>query len=102
MMQESSSEPRLSYQSCKVLNAFLAEPSRELAGADLITGAKVPSGTLYPILLRFEYAGWLRSRWEKGDASEKGRPLRKLYRITGSGLARGAELRDEFLRGLTP
>jgi PadR family transcriptional regulator PadR len=98
--QRRNGEPRLSYQSVKVLNAFLSAPAQELAGADLIAGAAIPSGTLYPILFRFEEAGWLTSRWEKGEASAKGRPLRKLYRITATGLARAAAERKEFLRGL--
>ena len=97
MVPQPSSDPPISFQSAKVLNAFIRDPSRELAGADLIVGAKVPSGTLYPILLRFEDVGWLKSRWETGDASVKGRPLRKLYRITGAGLAKAAEVRNEFL-----
>jgi hypothetical protein len=97
MIPQPSGDPPISFQSAKVLNAFISDPSRELAGADLIVGAKVPSGTLYPILLRFEDAGWLKSRWETGDPCLKGRPLRKLYRITGAGLAKAAEIRKEFL-----
>jgi DNA-binding MarR family transcriptional regulator len=96
--QNPTGEPRLSYQSIKILNAFLSSPTRELAGADLIAGTEIPSGTLYPILFRFEEAGWLTSRWEKGDPKDKGRPLRKFYQITGSGLAKAAEVRDTFLR----
>lgn len=95
------SDPRPSYQSIKVLNSFLASPSRELSGADLLSFAGIPSGTLYPILIRFEEAGWLTSRWEKRDAGVKGRPVRKLYRITGVGAAKAAALREEFLGGLT-
>jgi PadR family transcriptional regulator, regulatory protein PadR len=89
--------PRLTFQSFKVLNAFISDPSRELSGADLIAGARIAAGTLYPILLRFEEAGWLVGRWEKGDPSVKGRPLRKLYRISGTGLAKGAAVREDFL-----
>jgi PadR family transcriptional regulator, regulatory protein PadR len=100
MIKKTLSEPRLSYQSVKVLNTFLSTPSRELAGADLISGLEIASGTLYPILARFEEAGWLMSRWERGDPKIKGRPLRKLYRITANGLTRAAVERKEFLRGL--
>jgi PadR family transcriptional regulator PadR len=100
MGSPTSGNRAISFQSAKVLNAFINDPSRELAGADLIIGAQVPSGTLYPILLRFEDAGWLKSRWETGDPSVKGRPLRRLYRITGAGLAKAAEIRKEFLGGL--
>ncbi len=98
--RRSRSEPRPSFQSIKVLNTFLSAPLQELAGADLLSLADIPSGTLYPILFRFEEAGWLTSRWEKGDPRAKGRPLRKLYRLTGSGLAKAAALRQEFLGGL--
>jgi DNA-binding PadR family transcriptional regulator len=99
--RKSHADPRPSYQSIKVLSTFLSSPAQELAGADLLSLADIPSGTLYPILFRFEQAGWLTSRWEKGDPRAKGRPLRKLYRITGAGLARAAALRQEFLGGLT-
>jgi PadR family transcriptional regulator, regulatory protein PadR len=99
MRQAPADEPRLTFQSLKVLNAFVSDPSRPLAGADLIRVSNIPAGTLYPILLRFEEGGWLKGRWEKGDPSIKGRPLRKLYRITGAGLAKGAAMRDDFLRG---
>jgi hypothetical protein len=94
-------EPRPSYQSIKVLTTFLSSPARELAGADLLSLADIPSGTLYPILFRFEEAGWLTSRWERGDPRAKGRPLRRLYRITGAGIAKAATLRQEFMGGLT-
>ncbi len=99
MVKKQAPEPRLSYQSIKVLNTFLGAPAKELAGADVISGLDIPSGTLYPILSRFEEAGWLTSRWEKGDPKVKGRPLRKLYRITASGLTRATLERNDFLRG---
>ena len=51
---------RLSHQGLRVLRAFLAafneDVRAELAGADLMRVARVSSGTLYPILLRFEKA----------------------------------------------
>jgi len=43
------------------------------------------SGTLYPILMRLDEAGWLESRWEKVDPARVGRPRRRLYRITALG-----------------
>jgi PadR family transcriptional regulator PadR len=42
-------------------------------------------GTLYKALDRLEKADLVGSAWEQGDASELGRPLRRLYRITGAG-----------------
>ena len=83
-------QPRLSLQGLKVLRAFLEAPSKEICGADIIRLTKLSSGTLYPILLRFERAGFLVSKWEREEPSELARPRRRLYRISprGAGLAR--------------
>jgi len=80
---------RLSHQALRVLKAFLdafSEDVRaELAGADLMKAARLSSGTLYPILLRFEKAGLLISRWEDDRPEDLGRPRRRFYRITPAG-----------------
>src|SRR6185436_9033963 len=80
---------RLSLQSLRVLRIFLDALSEdlraELAGADLMSAARVSSGTLYPILLRFERAGLLESRWETERPEELGRPRRRFYRMTQAG-----------------
>ena len=51
---------RLSQQGLRVLRAFLdafnEDVRAELAGADIMRVARLSSGTLYPILLRFEKA----------------------------------------------
>ena len=47
--------------------------------------ARVSSGTLYPILLRFEKAGLLESRWEEETPESLGRPRRRFYRMTQAG-----------------
>jgi PadR family transcriptional regulator len=45
-------------------------------------------GTLYRALSRMETAGLLTSRWEDpGVAEAEGRPRRRLYRVTGRGVA---------------
>jgi hypothetical protein len=62
----------------------------ELAGAEIHKLTGVGTGTLYPILLRFEAAGWLGSRWETIDPKEAGRPRKRLYRLTPNGLARAS------------
>ena len=81
---------RLSLQSLRVLRVFLDTLSKdlrtELAGADLMSPARVSSGTLYPILLRFERAGLLESRWEKERPEKLGRPRRRFYRMTSAGV----------------
>jgi len=61
-------------------------------GLEICAAAELPSGTIHPILARLEQAGWLESRWEDVDPSEKGRPRRRYYQLTSDGaeLARTA------------
>ena len=91
---------RISLQTIKVLDAFLGDPTEELSGADVQKQSGIASGTLYPILLRLESAGWFVSRWEAIDPSTAGRPRRRLYRLTPGGLARASELFAGFGRGV--
>ena len=91
---------RMSFQTLKVLEAFLENPSTELAGADVHKRSGIASGTLYPILLRLESAGWFVSRWEEVDPAVAGRPRRRLYRLTRNGLARASEVFASFGRGV--
>ncbi len=92
---------RISLQTLRVLEAFLENPTEELAGSDVQKRGKIASGTLYPILLRLESAGWFVSRWEAVDPAHVGRPRRRLYRLTSSGLARASEMFTSFSRGVT-
>jgi PadR family transcriptional regulator, regulatory protein PadR len=78
-------EPRITGPTLKVLAALLSSPRDELSGAEIGRASKLASGTLYPILLRLEGAGWLQSRWEREDPSELGRPRRRFYRVTALG-----------------
>jgi PadR family transcriptional regulator, regulatory protein PadR len=80
-----SDDPRITGPTLKVLGALLASPRDEMSGAEIGRTAKLASGTLYPILLRLEGAGWLQSRWEREDPSELGRPRRRLYHCTALG-----------------
>lgn len=58
----------------------------ELSGAEIRKRTNLFTGTIYPILLRFESFGILSSNWEKGDPHQLGRPRKRLYRITGEGI----------------
>jgi len=91
---------RMSLQTLRVLEAFLENPTDELAGADVQKRGGLASGTLYPILLRLESAGWFVSRWEAVDPSSVGRPRRRLYRLTATGLRRASEIFATFGRGV--
>ena len=56
-------------------------------GFDVIDTTGLPSGTVYPALSRLERDGYLRSAWEdEARAHRDGRPARRYYRITASGV----------------
>lgn len=75
----------------RVLRAFLADPAADRYGYDLMKAARLPSGTLYPLLARLEAEGIVISQWEKPRQDAGGRPPRKFYRLTVEG-ARVARL----------
>src|SRR5688500_1531791 len=81
-------DPRMTFTTAKVLQVFLQEPTQSVAGSDIAAQTHLPSGTLYPILLRLEAVGLLKSQWEKIDPAKEGRPRKRLYRITRTGLDR--------------
>jgi PadR family transcriptional regulator PadR len=92
---------RMSLQTLRVLETFLANPTQQLSGADVHQSCGIASGTLYPILLRLEAAGWFVSQWESIDPSSEGRPRRRLYRLTSTGLRRASEVFASFNRGVS-
>ena len=94
-------EPRITLQGLRTLNTFMRDVQGELSGAEIARTSKLSSGTLYPILFRYEAAGWLTSRWEDVDPKKVGRPRQRLYRITPSGVARAQTCFNEF-GGLIP
>lgn len=81
-----SPKPRLTAQTLKVLAILMSRTQDEISGAEIARSTKLSSGTLYPILLRLEQAGWVESRWEDGDPRELGRPRRRFYQATGVGM----------------
>jgi PadR family transcriptional regulator len=99
-MGKRNGDVRISLQTLRALEAFLEQPADELSGADVQKRSGLASGTLYPILLRLESAGWFRSRWESIDPVAAGRPRRRLYRLTPSGLARASEIFASFGKGV--
>jgi PadR family transcriptional regulator, regulatory protein PadR len=99
-MAKKERDVRMSLQTLRVLEAFLESPGEQLAGADVQKRTGLASGTLYPILLRLEGAGWFVSRWEAIDPAAVGRPRRRLYRLTPTGLARASAVFASFGRGV--
>src|SRR5439155_1517190 len=68
--------PRMTASVLKVVSALLAEPGVERYGMQLMQETGLASGTLYPILVRLERAGWVAARWEDVDPAAAGRPGR--------------------------
>jgi len=69
-----------------VLRALLDDPTAELYGVEIGTAAGLPSGTVHPLLARLERIGWVQSRWEDVDPRAAGRPPRRYYRLTSTGI----------------
>jgi PadR family transcriptional regulator, regulatory protein PadR len=70
----------------RVLRVLLADPSARRYGYDLMKAAKLPSGTLYPMLARLQQDGLVDCEWEAQREDAGGRPPRKYYRLTADGL----------------
>ena len=70
----------------RVLRVFLADTSARHYGYDLMKAARLPSGTLYPMLARLQDQGLVTSEWEPPPADASGRPPRKYYQLTGEGI----------------
>ena len=68
----------------RVLGAFLADPAAPRYGYDLMKAARLPSGTLYPLLARLEQQKLVSSAWE--TPQEEGQRPRKYYQLTAEGI----------------
>lgn len=66
----------ISPQTLAVFRAFIGGSWRH--GYDVSRETGLPSGTLYPILIRLHERGFLDARWEE---------RRRSYRLTGEGVA---------------
>jgi PadR family transcriptional regulator PadR len=76
---------RLSVPVVRVLAVFLENPGTPRYGFDLMGATNLPSGTIYPILARFERAGWMASATENVDPRTEGRPVRRYFTLTEEG-----------------
>ena len=73
----------------RVLRVMITDPTAPHYGYDLMKAAKLPSGTLYPMLARLQQEGLVDAEWEAQRQDAGGRPPRKYYRLTGEGLRVG-------------
>jgi PadR family transcriptional regulator, regulatory protein PadR len=96
-------EIRLSQPALKVLRLLLDAPLLPRSGAEIAKATRVASGTLYPMLVRLETAGWLSSEWENIEPREQGRPRRRFYKLTSFGQnSANRELADLQINLATP
>jgi len=77
--------PRLTSDTLRILGSMLQDLDAWHYGLGIAKSAEVKSGTIYASLARLEKAGWLESEWEQLAEGERGRPPRRLYRLTGAG-----------------
>lgn len=74
---------RITYPAACVLQALGQGKSY---GFDIMAATGLPSGTVYPMLRRFDADGIVRSRWEAPEAREgERRPRRRHYELTELG-----------------
>src|SRR3954447_27038152 len=77
--------PDTSPQTLRVFAALLEDPEGWHYGYALSKRTGLPSGTLYPILIRLAERELLTTRWE--EASVPGRPPRHAYQLTPDGMS---------------
>ena len=71
-------------------------------GFDVVQRTGTYSATVYRSLRRLEQLGYVTSKWEAPEISEReGRPRRKYYTVTAPGRKALAEVQERY-RGLAP
>jgi DNA-binding PadR family transcriptional regulator len=74
---------RITYPAACVLMAL---SKAKAYGFDIMEATGLPSGTVYPLLRRFEDAGLVHSKWETPkQAYSEARPRRRNYSLTRKG-----------------
>lgn len=63
----------------------------ELHGWAIARTARLSGPTVYGVIDRLEDAGWIAGRWET-ENPQPGKPRRRLYRLTPTGVSAGREL----------
>ena len=87
-------ETKLTYVAALILKAIRAGHGH---GFEIMDVVGLPSGTVYPALRRLEKAGLICATWESQTAAfTEGRPARKNYALTGSGLKAANEVEARY------
>jgi PadR family transcriptional regulator, regulatory protein PadR len=73
-------ELKLTPRMARVIKIFLEDPGQPRYGFELMRLTGLPSGSLYPVLAKFEETGWLAGGREDIDPHAEGRPPAALTR----------------------
>lgn len=84
----------LSPNAAQIIATFLASPAGRFYGYELLQETGMKSGSLYPVLGRFEDLGWIHGEMQE---SPGGRPPRRVYRLDPNGAAAAQAALDRFL-----
>lgn len=85
---------RITYPAACVLQAL---SDGKVYGLDIIEHTGLPSGTVYPMLRRFEESGLVASCWETPEeAFGNRRPQRRNYRLTAAGQRARAQAVERY------
>jgi PadR family transcriptional regulator PadR len=76
----------------KVLRAFLEALDEPRYGYELMLLTGLKSGTLYPMLARLEAKGVVQAGWQSPEQVPAGRPPRRFYKLTNTGVTTARQL----------
>lgn len=83
----------LSRNAARILARLLASPTDAFYGYELMQDTGIKSGSLYPILGRFEDLGWITGHV---GPSVGGRPPRRVYMVEANALQQMESALDRF------
>ena len=95
-------EVKITRNVLRLLSVMVNNHEHDFYGLELAEMLKMSYGSLLPVLTRLEKAEWLETDWENIDPTKVGRPQRKYYRLSESGLPKAkATVKSEvsFLQG---
>jgi PadR family transcriptional regulator PadR len=81
----------MTWQTQAVLKLLFSNRDGPHYGLEIAKGVELATGSVYPILIRLEQAGWVTSEWESTDPAVAKRRRRRYYRLTESGAKKAAE-----------
>lgn len=85
-------QERVTVAFLRILEFFVLNEKSSYCGADVMKYLNLPSGTVYPLLTRMTNSGWLNRELENVNPKLVGRPAKRFYQISNTGLKEGKKL----------